>query len=122
MDEIDWKALKERIPDREHVQEIIDFHRLRREWDNFGKPKIIDPDPWPFCYIPPIWDMVIDQAMEKRAEELVKDKSPHILVRHFETRIMIVEDLVKNGKLDPELGEKAIMHYKAHLETLGSIP
>lgn len=81
----------------------------------------------PLCYVPPIWEILLNRDIIETPEfrevvvgQLADDPIP--LVRYFEARIELTKNLIKEKKLDRRIGELAINHFQKHLNEIAAIP
>lgn len=93
-----------------------------RVWD-----PIIQPFP-PICYIPPIWEIIINSKVDpQELEDLIRDDPVPIIrrenmLKYFDKRIKFTQTLIERGLLDEKIGNAAINHFKNHIEEVSGTP
>ncbi|MCZ7398283.1 MAG: hypothetical protein O8C62_01150 [Candidatus Methanoperedens sp.] len=78
----------------------------------------------PICYLPPMWEVILNRDIGELAKNLVAtvpDTAPAVIEKHLNERIKIVEKLKGTKKLDGKIADMAISHFKAHLEELKAL-
>jgi hypothetical protein len=82
----------------------------------------------PLCHMPLPFERVIhDRFEQEEIEEIVKilrsdDPVPvFALTEYFELKISMIEDLIKSGRIDVDIGKMAQEHYGSHIEEIKAI-
>lgn len=100
------------------AEEISEIRLRGLDWDRIR----IRP---PLCYLPPIWEILINREINPELVKKIGIEDPHPdpwhIEKHMNNRIKIVKELVAGKKLDAKLGELAVAHFQEHLTELKAL-